>query len=204
MTDPKGRGRKTGSKDGRERRTSFKVDKFRESMDAEALEEFDNWVGKFRPSNTDIWNRLREQGYTGTLGSVQNWYCKTFPIGEQARELNALAAEAKGIDTFSSMELSMARLLNVFKQIQQRIEQNPELAGVSMLDVLRMLPVYSREVRAHASDIQNFTVLTERRELEMAGAYAVVEELLLIFENDPAYEAISTACKAAISKLEER
>lgn len=196
---------RTGTKSPHKNRPSrLKVDQFRSEMKADDLAEFDRWVALFRPTNTDIWHRLKELGYTGSLSSVQNWYVGVFPIGDKARELNALAGIVQGLDPMACLRLGLGRVTSVMEKAVARIDGVDNLNAVDLTEALKMIAPLNKELRSTADKIHGMTGTRDRHELEMAGAYALMDELLVTFENEPVYDAIVEACKGAIAKLEGR
>jgi hypothetical protein len=197
-----GVGRPPGTKNRAEGRRPFAVDAFRATQTMEWVAEFDTYVGLFRPSIADIHNRLKEAGYKEGWGSVQNWYSKNYPTGEEARKMNALAARMSGVQTHGMMEFSLVHAANVLDKAIARLGDSG-MDGLPMLDVAKMIAPLAKEVRATSSKLNEHRVAEHTAELEMSGAIAVVDHLYQTFEDNPAILGpIKEACRAALAKLQ--
>lgn len=197
-----------------------KVDAICADMNNEQQQEFNDFCRHNR-NNTDIHRYLVDLGYDVHISSVHRWRNANFPIGDKAKALNALAINYRGIDVYDSLEFAlgiafeqlnrMQDLLNQFAAIKARFD-NHESVSDEELQVLKsgqsgflmMVPTLLRELRSIAANINDYKFIRDRRELEMAGAEAVVQELLIVFKDLPIENAIQEACRGALAKLEGR
>lgn len=197
-----GKGRPPGTKNHRPHKRSFAVDAFRSTQSPEWVTEFDHWVGSFRPTITDIHNRLKEAGYEKGWSSVQTWYAHKFPTGEQAKLINDIASKMHGISPHAMLEMSLYEAADALRQVVERVNE-AKLDSVAPIDAARMVGPLVKEVRATASKIQDFQGVETAKELQLAGGVAVVEHLLATFENNPTLlEPLREACRSAIAKLQ--
>ena len=197
-----------------------KVDAICAGWDNEQQQEFNDYCRHNR-NNTDIHGYLVDMGYDVSVSAVHRWRHANFPIGDKAKALNALAINYRGIDVYDSLEFAlgiafeqlnrMQALLNQFAAVKSRVE-NGEAVSDEELQLLKsgqsgflmMVPTLLRELRSIAANINDYKFIRDKRELEMSGAEAVVQELLIVFKDLPIENAIQEACRGAIAKLEGR
>jgi hypothetical protein len=183
----------------------YRVDEIRLEMSKSApeqLAEFER-LCKYKASIRTLWSYLNEHGYNVHQSSVWQWWHATFPIGEQAKQINALTLEFGGLDTDSLLQATLAQAVLTFNQIRDRLKE----VGVSEVRptaLLGTLPAMMREIRSLTEQINNREYVTDARELELAGAYTVLAELELTFK-DTAFEGpLKDAKRGALAKLEGR
>ena len=197
-----------------------KVDAICAGWDNEQQQEFNDFCRHNR-NNTDIHRYLVDMGHDVSVSAVHRWRHANFPIGEKAKALNALAINYRGIDVYDSLEFAlgiafeqlnrMQELLNQFAEIKARFDKHEavsdeelQLLKSGQSGFLMMVPTLLRELRSIAANINDYKFIRDKRELEMAGAEAVVQELLIVFKDMPVENAVEAACRGAIAKLEGR
>ncbi len=197
-----------------------KIDAIRADWDDEQQQEFNDFCRHNR-NNTDIHKYLVDMGYDVSISAVDRWRTANFPIGEKAKALNALAINYRGIDVYDSLEFALGiafeqlnrlqDLLNQFAEIKAKFENGEDVSEAELQllksgqsGFLMMVPTLLRELRSIAANINDYKFIRDKRELEMAGAEAVVQELLIVFKDMPIENAIQEACRGAIAKLEGR
>jgi|GEM_PF-2481571 len=197
-----------------------KIDAIRADWDDERQQEFNDFCRHNR-NNTDIHRYLVDLGCDVSISAVHRWRHANFPIGEKAKALNALAINYRGIDVYDSLEFALGiafeqlnrlqDLLNQFAVIKVRVENQEDVSEAELQllksgqsGFLMMVPTLLRELRSIAGNINEYKFIRDKRELEMAGAEAVVQELLIVFKDLPIENAIQEACRGAIAKLEGR
>lgn len=204
-----GGGRPPGAKSKNGNRISkLKVDKFRrEKLTADENAELDEFV-RYRPPNMEIYQWLCEHGYDGQLCSVQNWYRATYPTGEQAKAINELARSSAGIDHRAVLEIMLTRTTamanSAFNQLEKLCEKGI-IDGADLDQLFKLIPALNRELRATSSQLGELNYIRDRAELELAGAYRMLEGLRQIFDDNPAIlEPLKTAANSVLAEIEGR
>lgn len=197
-----------------------KIDAIRADWDDEQRQEFNDFCRHNR-NNTDIHRYLVDLGYDVSVSAVHRWRHANFPIGDKAKALNEIAINYRGIDVQDSLEFAlgiafeqlnrMQGLLNQFAEIKVKVENEEEVSEAELQllksgqsGFLMMVPTLLRELRSIAANINDYKFIRDKRELEMSGAEAVVQELLIVFKDMPIENAVQEACRGAIAKLEGR
>ena len=177
-----------------------KVDKIRSEMDADRLQEFDEFC-RYNRNTTAIRQLLEDWGYQVSQTAVQNWYRRSFPIGSEAKRFNALTSIFVGVELQDALEKLLIINANLVDNLMTTIESR-DMQDVSVAGLLTSIPQMSREIRACASELNNLKYLRDRRELEIAGAYRAIQELQLIFKDTPFEAPLKEASRSAIAKIE--
>lgn len=197
-----------------------KIDAICADWDNDRQQEFNDFCRHNR-NNTDIHRYLVDLGYDVHISSVHRWRHANFPIGDKAKALNALAINYRGIDVYDSLEFAlgiafeqlnrMQGQLELFAAVKSRFENGEDVSDAELQllksgqsGFLMMVPTLLRELRSIATNINDYKFIRDKRELEMAGAEAVVQEILIVFKDLPIENAIQEACRGAIAKLEGR
>lgn len=198
-----------------------KLDKLIATFDGDTLAEFNEFV-KHNRACSDIQTWLTERGFLDKgfpyrVGVIQRWYRNHFPVGSEAKRLNALLAAHTQISAYDSLQfgLSMAvdRLLKWKEKFDNLGEDDSEEIELNEVQLRKkrerqrlesLLPAYLRELRSIANDIENHTTIRDRDELERSGAYAVAQELLITFKDSPFEDSLKEAIRGALAKVEGR
>lgn len=193
-----------------------KIDKLIATFDGDTLEQFNEFV-KHNRSCSDIQRWFTERGYLDEgipyrVGVIQRWYRNHFPVGSEAKKLNALLAGYNQVSAYDSLQfgLSMAvdRLLKWKGKFDELgdgdEEQLTEKQQWEKKRLESLLPSYLRELRSIASDLENHTSIRDREELERSGAYQLAQELLITFKDSNFEPALQEAIRGALAKVEGR
>ena len=107
-----------------------------------------------------------------------------------------------GIQTHGMMELSLAQMVDTLDKTMVVLNA-ANLSNLPLVDIVRLIPVLGKEVRATSSKLHDARVTEESNELVMSGAIAVVEYLYSTFEDNSAIlPPLKEACRAALAKLQ--
>jgi hypothetical protein len=188
------------------------VEKTLSWLPAEPRDEFLAWCW-FNPSYADIKLRLEEMirlyenqrppdaPLTVTASNISHWYTNNYPIGDQAKVLNALTRSYHGLDTMGLMEQGLGQLAYVIAQIFGRI-QDESLLEIPLQDLVQMLPGFFREFRSMTEQLHRMKIIKTKQELEMAGAQRALDIVLNIYKDDPLENQIKEATTAAMLQIE--
>jgi hypothetical protein len=169
-------------------------------MDADRLQEFDEFC-RYNRNTTAIRQLLEDWGYQVSQTAVQNWYRRNFPVGAEAKRFNMLTSAFTGVEIQDALEKLLVVNANLIDNLLVAIEAK-DLEEVQFSHLLSSVPQLSREIRACASEVNGLKYLRDRRELEIAGAYRVLQELQLIFKDTPFEAPLKEASRSAIAKIE--
>jgi hypothetical protein len=163
--------------------------------------EFWDWC-KFKPSYLDMQRRLAELGQVVSVASLQRWYKSNFPIGEEAKAINALMSPYVGIDSQSGLQMSLA----VSSKLLHLLLSQADSVKAAMLEsdsLFHSLSVLVKEQRTASVKLHELTMIRDRQSLEFAGAYRLVEILKHMVKDAPQERDLLTYLEGAILKLEE-
>jgi hypothetical protein len=183
----------------------YRVDEIRLALSKESpelLAEFDN-LCKYRASIHDLWAFLNDHGHQVHRSSVWQWYHATFPVGEEAKKINAIALQYGGLDTANLLNATLAAAILTFNEVRDEIKLIG-VKGVKPEALLAMVPSLIREIRSLTDQIDSRQIITDRHELELAGAYTVLAELELTFKDTAFEQPFKDAKRGALAKLEGR
>jgi hypothetical protein len=183
----------------------FRVDEIRHQMSKdcpEKLQEFER-LCKFRASITTLHQYLKDQGYELHYSSVWQWWYATYPVGDEAKKVNALALAYDGIDTDSLLRMALAQSIFTLDEVRQKITEKT-LEELKPQVLLGALPPLLREIRALTEQINNRQYIQDQQELERSGAYTVLAELELTFKDTAFEQPLRDAKRGALAKLEGR
>lgn len=201
---PRSPGRPKGSKNriSGKKSGNYKVDKFLRTITPEQQDEIFSLL-RFRPSYAEIHQVLKDRGYDGGICSVMSWYHSRFPTGDKAKEINQLALAAQNVNVSDVLQLSLVRVIGVVSTVMARIETGDILNQMDGAEAVKLLPALNREVRALAAGLQEMNYLSDRKQVELAGATMMAETLEAIFQDDPnMLEALQVGIRAALEKIE--
>lgn len=177
------------------------VDEFRATLEEELDNELVRLANLPNISVTEIYNWLVTNGYKGSLNSTYTWYTNYKRAGEKAQVFNALLKEYEGVEA----EKVLQRLLvTLSEQLDTAINSiTTAEKPVSPTEYLRLLPQLGRELRSVVTAINTLQFLKERRELEMAGALRMANELKNIFKDTPFEIPLSEGVRSIMLEMEE-
>jgi hypothetical protein len=179
----------------------YKVDQFRSTLSTETRAEFDAYVRTYRPTAQDALIRLKALGYEGSAVTVSTWLSNFLPIGKDASDLNAKALDSAGIQVYGMMELSLAATVKVLQKSVEKIEK--ESTELDAQQALNAILAANREIRNTANALSQAKAALAEREMMMAGAYAVMEEIERTFKGSPKQLVPIQECiRAAIDRIE--
>jgi hypothetical protein len=130
----------------------YRVDEIRLTLSKDApelLAEFDN-LCKYRASIHDLWAFLNDHGHQVHRSSVWQWYHATFPVGEEAKKINAIALQYGGLDTANLLNATLAAAILTFNEVRVQIEakgvsaMKPEALVAMVPSLIRLAPNYCR------------------------------------------------------------
>jgi hypothetical protein len=179
----------------------FDVDRARSQMSPEDLQQFDHFC-RFNPSYRDIQRQLQELGYQVSMSAIQAWYTTNYPVGEEAKAINALAAAYVGADPLNCLQMSVAATVTLtdrlLSQVSERlfVEASPE-------NILHTLASSLKEQRTAAIALHNLTTIRDKKALELAGGYRLAEILQRLADDTPSATMMQEFCEAALSQLEQ-
>lgn len=170
--------------------------------DPEALAEFEN-LCKYRASIPTLWRFLNDAGHKVHQSSVWQWFHATYPIGEEAKKINAIVLEFGGLDTDNLLNAALVAAMLTLNEVRTAIATH----GMDKLKpeaLLSSLPGLIREIRSLTDQINSRQLITDRHELEVAGAYTVLAEMELTFKDTAFEQPFKDAKRGALAKLEGR
>jgi hypothetical protein len=179
----------------------FDVDKARSQMTAEDLQGFDH-LCRFNPTYGDIQGRLRELGHIVSHSAVQSWFTATYPVGDEAKVINALTMTYAGVEPYQALQMSMSIAVSLTDTLMKHCDES-RLASASAGDLMMTVGNLLKEMRTCARVLQDFKVTRDRKALELAGGYRVIEILRHLAEDSPMANNIADFCDAAIGQLEQ-
>lgn len=179
----------------------FDVDKARSYMNAEDLAGFDH-LCRFNPTYGDIQGRLKELGHIVSHSAVQAWYTSSYPVGEEAKVINALTLAYTGVEPYQALQMSMSICVSLTDSLMQHVDDS-RLASASAGDLMMTIANLLKEMRTCARVLQDFKVIRDRKALELAGGYRLAEILRHLAEDSPQANNIGDFCDAAIGQLEQ-
>jgi hypothetical protein len=178
----------------------FDVDRARSEMSAEDLQQFDHFC-RFNPGYRDIQQHLQELGFQVSMSAVQAWFTANYPVGPEAKAINALAMTYQGADPLNCLQMSVAATASLtdklLSQVNERlwIEASPE-------NILHTLASTLKEQRTAAIALHNITTIRDKRALELAGGYRLAEILTRLADDTPNATMMQEFCDAALLQLE--
>ena len=179
----------------------FDIDKARSQMTAEDLADFDH-LCRFNPTYSDIQGRLKELGYTVSHSAVQSWFTANYPVGEEAKVINALTLSYTGVEPFQALQMSMSIAVSLTDSLMKHCDES-RLASASAGDLMMTVGGLLKEMRTCAKTLQDWKVTRDRKGLELAGGYRLVEILRNLSEDSPQATHLRDFCDAAIAQLEQ-
>lgn len=176
------------------------VDRVRARLSEDDRAEFDRFCS-FNPSYSDIQRRLSELGHQVSMSAVQTWYAAHYPRGSEAIAINAMAQQYAGADPYAVLQMSMAVAAKLADTLLGRADEVVNTASPE--NVLHTLSTLLKEQRTCATTLHELKTIRDRRALELAGGYRVIE-ILRNHARDTAHEAIiQEFCDGAIAQLEQ-
>ncbi|MDZ7355895.1 MAG: hypothetical protein ONB55_22470 [candidate division KSB1 bacterium] len=133
--------------------------------------------------------------------SVLAWYNREYPPGENARFLNALLAEFRGINPVDAHAASLAQVVKLTDLIMSEVNESglvdlsPSLLS-NLVDLLR-------EQRQSAQSLANSQRIKDTKALELAGGYRAVEIAVRMSEGTPHAGTVNEVMAGAIAQLEQ-
>lgn len=179
----------------------FDVDKARSMMTAEDLAGFDH-LCRFNPTYGDIQGRLKELGHIVSHSAVQAWYTASYPVGDEAKVINGLTIAYTGVEPYQALQMSMSIAVKLTSALMDHCT-DARLASASAGDLMMTVGNLLKEMRTCAKSLQDFKVTRDRKALELAGGYRLVEILRHLTEDTPQAHGIAEFCDAAIAQLEQ-
>lgn len=157
------------------------VDRLLLQLSADVGTEFQR-VARHNTNAADMQRWLNEQAVEANLSdrvsvsSCQNWREANFPPAAQAQIINALAGTYAGTDPAAALELALGVASGLVDLLVNQL--TPErLEGASASSLLYQTSLLLKEIRASAGALQSLQYIRDRRALELAGAYRMVELL---------------------------
>lgn len=178
-----------------------KVDEFRCGLNPDRDAEFLRIASLPNQNITTIHRWLCDEGYKGTYQSVCNWHVHWRKNGEAADRFNAIAQSFVGVMPELALQKLLVKFSNLLDTYMEQVETTPDEA-ITPTEYLKIIPHIAREIRACAGAIHQLKYLSDRREIELAGAYRLQQELLLTFSDSPFEAALTEALKGAMTRIE--
>lgn len=183
----------------------YRVDEIRlhwSKEQPELLAEFED-LCKYRASIQTLWSFLNDHDQSVSRASVWQWYHATFPVGEEAKKINAIALQYGGLDTANLLNATLAAAILTFNDVRSQLE-SVGVAEIKTETLLAMMPSLIREIRSLTDQIDSRQIIVDRHELELAGAYTILAELELTFKDTAFEQPFKDAKRGALAKLEGR
>ena len=169
-----------------------KVDEFRSTMSSDRDAEFVRLASLPNQNITTLHRWLVEEGYKGSYQSVCTWYAN----------FKALSQDYDGVVP----ELALQKVIAIFShQLDTAIQRlgSFDSEEIGATEYFRQLPHLAREIRSCAGIINQMRFVGDRKNAELAGAYRIQQELLLLFSDTPWESALTEALKSVLTKIEE-
>lgn len=136
-----------------------------------------------------------------SYGSVLAYLHRCRREGESARLVNELLGDYQGINPTQAHAAALCHVVYLTHEVMQEIrEKGVREIGTEKLDKITAL---LREQRQSAQAFHQQQRLQDRKELELAGGYRVVEIATGIAEGTPHAGAIADTLKGSIAQLEQ-
>jgi hypothetical protein len=179
------------------------IDKILSELSEDDRAEFLEFC-RFNPTYSDIKARLKELGHDASVSSIQRWYLRSFPVGDEAKKLNALMTPYAGADSLGALQMSLGvstQLIDSFMQLlgQDELEKLKDRPAT----IAYQLSILLKEMRVTAAAINQQQVIRDRKSLELAGGYRLAELIKSFSESDPNFAVIEALINAALSQLED-
>jgi len=133
--------------------------------------------------------------------TVLHWYNREYPPGEQARIVNTMIAEARGINCVDAHAAALALIVYLAAQVTAEVQEHgltnihPAMLG-NLIDL-------AREQRQSAQALHNTQRLEDRRSLILSGAYRLAEICANLTRDTDRFEVVKGVIDAGLARLEE-
>jgi hypothetical protein len=184
----------------------YHIDSIRSGMPAEDLAEWDE-LCSFRPKITDLERWLNQRGYQATYSQVYYWFKVHYTPGSKALKIATSAAEYSGLDARVVAGMAMAAsarilvdFLGVFDSaaLKDAIADDPKIVA----QILPMIPAILRECRAASQNYHQMEAPANQKDNVLSGAYAMAEELKLVFKDTAFESALVDAITSGLLRIE--
>lgn len=172
-------------------------------------------------NTAEIRNHFRDLGYDFTQAQVQTWFLETFPVGEEAAQLNKSASRYQGVETFDALQFGLGLVVKQLAVIESELGQYNTIKAkaesgepLTMTEehymkggwqgFMMLLTPMLKELRAIAQGVNEYRYIRDRQELEIAGAQTAMQELLLIFADSPFEDALKEGIRGVMKKMEQK
>lgn len=185
---------------------AYHLDDIRSQMPAETLAEFEELCA-FRPKITDLERWLNQRGYVATYSQIYYWYKNHYKAGEKAIKIAESAAKYSGLDARVVAGMAMAAsakilvdFLEIFEgeSLKDAVAEDPKIIA----SVVSMIPAILRECRAASQNYHQMEAPENQQENILSGAYAMAEELKLVFKDTAFESALVDAITSGLLRLE--
>lgn len=182
----------------------YTIDSAIASLSPELKAEFEELCA-FRPRATEIerwWNR---HGYPITYNQAHYWFKKYHPPGAKAIAIAKSVEHYTGLDPRAVAGMAMAASAKVLGEVLTMIDERGSLGAIFDEDpkgAIGMLPAILREARSASQQYHQMTAPENLQEATISGAYAMAEELKLVFKDTAFESALTDAIAGGLLKLE--
>lgn len=178
-----------------------KVDQFRCTLEPDRDAEFLRIANQPNQNITVLHRWLVDEGFKGSYQSVCNWHGQWKRNGEKADVFNQLNETYSGVIPEKALQKIVVVFGNLLDDYIEQIEA-AEPGSINAGEYLKIIPHIAREVRSCAGVIHQLKYLSDRREIENAGAFRLAQELRLTFEDTPFQATLEEGVKGAIARME--
>jgi hypothetical protein len=107
-----------------------------------------------------------------------------------------------GVEPHSALQMSLSMCVKLTDALMTHCTES-RLASASAADLLMTVANLLKEMRSCARVLQDFKVTRDRKALELAGGYRVVEILRHLADDTAHASMMIEFCDAAITQLEQ-
>lgn len=182
----------------------YSIDSAIATLTPELKAEFEELCA-FRPRVTEIERWWARHGYAITYGQAHYWYKKYYPAGQKAIAIAKSVEHYAGLDPRAVAGMAMAASAKILGDVLTMIDERGSLGAIFDKDpkgAAAMLPAILRETRSASQQYHQMTAPENLQEATISGAYAMAEELKLVFKDTAFESALTDAIAGGLLKLE--
>lgn len=197
-------------------KSNFHVDRVLATLPPEEVDSFLDFCWTSPPAKRiqselkqllDTYDVENSQTLPG-LNAIYSWYKNKFPIGEEIKEFNKEMRIYTGVAHRSVPQKILYDLVLVQSKLKTLVTNVLETVEVGEVDnetfskLVQVLPVFTREIRALSSQVDNYTVKENIHQERMDAAQMAIAAIIQTFKDSPLEDNIKDAALDAIQRVE--
>jgi hypothetical protein len=151
---------------------------------------------------TEIHRWLGDRVEGVSYSSVLTWLNREFPPGATAISLNRKLQEYRGFNPVDAHVASLCEVSRLLDLLLARISNSADLQALTPT-VFSNLTDLLKEQRQSAQALANYKQMSDRKALELAGGYRLLEIASRHAEGSPHAAVLVETLKGAIAQLED-